>query len=68
MLSFWRSDSIEWVSFKERSREASMLSISTSLAKERIAGSRGLVAILRPGSGQHHSNDRNVLLKTYHAG
>lgn len=39
---------MECVSLRERSREASMASMSTSLAKERMHGSRRGVAILRP--------------------
>ncbi len=47
-VSFCRSDSIEWVSLRELSREDSMPSISTVLARERRHGCAGLDAILRP--------------------
>ena len=44
---------MEWVSLRERSREASMASMSTSLAKERMRGSRRGDAILRPDIFQY---------------
>lgn len=47
-VSFCRRDSIEWVSLRELSREDSMPSMSTVLARERRHGHVGLDAILRP--------------------